>query len=140
MLANSDKCYLSPELMHSLAEKDLEPSCNKYKADVYTLGITLLYATTLVDPVYCYDYPGKKILKHNVDELLLKTGQMYSAFLTDTIRKMLSEKEGNRPSFRDLYGILLPYQSNIRNMRPFEPQVRYIYFLEINNILNYSYN
>ena len=54
----SDKtndCYLSPKLVAALDNKVLDPNHNKYKSDVFSLGMTLIYASTLKSVENCYD-------------------------------------------------------------------------------------
>lgn len=44
------KTYLSPELMKNYAKKKNAPNYNVYKADVYSLGLSLLGASILYNP------------------------------------------------------------------------------------------
>jgi serine/threonine protein kinase len=117
MLAGSDRCYLSPDLLLAFAKREFQPAYNIHKADVFSFGMTLLYATTLSDPFYCYDFLAYKIINKNKEELLNKTNSRYSLLLTDFIRKMLEEDDKNRPTFRELYSMLIPHQESIRQMQ-----------------------
>lgn len=51
------KIQISPELMEALRVRNSQPDYQVYKNDVYSLGMTLLHAATLEDPVQnCYDF------------------------------------------------------------------------------------
>ena len=42
-------------------KKEYEPKVDVYKSDVFTLGLTLLYACTLKDPISIYDFYEKEL-------------------------------------------------------------------------------
>lgn len=49
--------YLSPELMKALRSEEVSPEYDAIKADVYSLGVTLLEAISLQPPINAfYDY------------------------------------------------------------------------------------
>jgi hypothetical protein len=76
--------------MDCLKQKNRTPNINVYKADVYSLGMTLLYLTTFVNPINaCYNFTRQDIDHDKVEDLLRVTLSRYSPQLTDLIRRML---------------------------------------------------
>ena len=54
---------MTEELLMMLENKEIEPKYERMKADLFSLGMTLLYTATLLDPAnHCYDY-----LQNNID-------------------------------------------------------------------------
>lgn len=104
-LSHEDKGYLTPFLMNSFSAKETHPSYNVYNTDVYSLGMTLLYAASLNEPhTHFYDWNEKDIIERNIlANLKDLEKQNYSHQLIDLIRKMLNVDENARPDFLDLW-------------------------------------
>jgi serine/threonine protein kinase len=99
---------LSPELLNHYRRREVNPKYDVYRADVYSLGMTLLQAATLRDPeTKYYDWPNEKILHKKIQDALLNLENDYSRELVDTIRQMLEEDEYSRPDFLGLSGVKL---------------------------------
>ncbi len=101
-LAGEAKTYLAPELMRAFARKKPTPSYNVFKADVYSLGMSLLGASNLVNPLQCYDFTRKEIRHEVVRELLDRTSTRYSPNFVNLLSRMVEEDAALRPDFLDL--------------------------------------
>ncbi|EGR28134.1 protein kinase domain protein [Ichthyophthirius multifiliis] len=98
-LTKKEKSYLSPILMRSLAQRELRPLHDFAKSDVYSLGMTILEAASLSNPMCCYDYNSLMISHPIIEELLVKCRFRYSEFFVNFIKDMLLDDENLRPSF-----------------------------------------
>jgi len=111
MLTGREKCYLSPALLKALAHNEIKPVHDNWKSDVYSLGMTLLEAATLVAPFACYDYNNCAIFPANIEKFLESVGSRYSEMLVNVLRKMLTELENQRPTFKDLADLIAPSEN-----------------------------
>lgn len=67
--------------MQNFQNKETSPTFNVYKSDVFSLGMTLLYITNLINPLkICYDSQNPEILFNKVEELLQKIGYRFIFF------------------------------------------------------------
>lgn len=55
------RCFLSPLQLQSLRNREVEPDHDKYKSDVFNLGMTILETADLAPPFYCYDFQKLEI-------------------------------------------------------------------------------
>ena len=108
-VSGGGKSLLAPELMEAYRSKDPKPVFNLYKADVYSLGMTLLSAMALEDPTEYYDW-SKGINHDKVEEDLRDSLKLYSKYLVDFIRRMLLVNPLQRLTFIEFYRLLIPYQ------------------------------
>lgn len=108
------ECYLSPELLQAAQRKDLQPTIDANKSDVYSLGMTLLSAATLAKSEDLYDYEENKLNSDLFQERIEELRRRYSTFTSDLIISMLREEPEARPSFPELSHKLLPYTEAIR--------------------------
>lgn len=61
-LVQGEKTYLAPEVMPCLDRKEIEPKYDRIKADIYSLGMTLLYVATFLDPAsHCYNFLNYRV-------------------------------------------------------------------------------
>ena len=98
--------YLTPELMRSFSKRESNPRYNVYKADVFSLGVTLLYASTLVRPnTLAYDWSNYTVNFKGIQDLLKKIEGKYSPTWRELIEVMLGlgRDEDSRPDFLFLY-------------------------------------
>ena len=105
-LSGECRGYLSSELLRAFSRRDPSPKYNVYKADVFSLGITFLYASTLVRPnTVCYDWSQYAINSRGIADLLKKVESRYSVAWRELIESMigLGKDEDARPDFRLLY-------------------------------------
>ena len=95
--------------MNHYHRRDVNPKYDVYRADVYSLGMTLLHAATLREPeTHYYDWSNEKILHKQIQQALFDLESHYSRELVDTIRQMLEEDEYTRPDFLGLSGVINP--------------------------------
>jgi serine/threonine protein kinase len=101
--------------MQSFASKNPQPKHDPYKSDVYSLGMTLLYAANLQNPERAYRWTGTGvgIDENGVKAELAKLAQNYSKTLHDTIEKMLRVNENERPDFNALRSLITPIKSQV---------------------------
>lgn len=93
-------------MINHYRRRDVNPKYDVYRADVYSLGMTLLHAATLREPeTNFYDWPNEKILHKQIQQALVDLESHYSRELVDTIRLMLEEDEYARPDFLGLAGV-----------------------------------
>ena len=97
--------YMSPLLFNGLRTGQVDVKHNLFKSDVYSLGLSLLYAST-TDNKSLYDIRQfinmndvKKYLKNNL-------GKKYSNKFIDLLCLMLEIHEKNRPDFVELEEII----------------------------------
>jgi len=98
--------YLTPELMRSFSKREPNPKYNVYKADVFSLGVTLIYASTLVRPnTSCYDWSQYTLNIKGIQDLLKRVDGRYSATWRELLEVMLGigKEEDSRHDFKFLY-------------------------------------
>ena len=98
-LMGNTQCYLSPKLLVALLNQDFTAKVNPVKADVYSLGITLLSCATLSRAEEFYDYKKAVIDFLLIAEKLKKLQKIYSIFVYELISEMLKVDEEERPDF-----------------------------------------
>ena len=111
-LSGECRGYLSPELMRAFSKRESNPKYNVYKADVFSLGVTLLYASTLIRPnTVCYDWSQHIINTRGISDLLKKVEQRYSVPWRELLEVMLGlgRDEEGRPDFRGLYPLKVKF-------------------------------
>ncbi len=77
-LIRADFAYLSPKLMEELRRQARDPLHNHYKSDVWSLGLTLLEAATLISSRTVYDWETETISFSALHELLARVESRYS--------------------------------------------------------------
>ncbi|CAD8063264.1 unnamed protein product [Paramecium sonneborni] len=104
--------YLSPQLMQSLNDQ-IQPQHNPYKSDVYSLGMTMLYLSTLNNCDDCYDLSRSKVIHQQVQRRLQQMEQSFSTQYVQILRNMLLLNEEQRPDFiqlkQEFQGISIPH-------------------------------
>ncbi len=95
--------------MKCLEKKEEEPVIDEVKADVFSLGMTMLEICSLYSSKSCYDFPGYQIKFNYVEEILGKLKEFYSIFLIDLIKECLAFDKEYRPCFCDIRLLLSPY-------------------------------
>lgn len=114
---------LSPILIDSLKEREINPRHDKVKSDIFSLGITTLCAATNTSINHYYDWVNKRVrmsyrsigetptpgsLKNTVDDDLDRMQNIigYSPQLVNTLRAMLHENESERIGIDELISFL----------------------------------
>jgi len=115
VMLNSAKTLVAPELLAQIPQRDFNIRGNKFKADVFSLGATLLSLASLTHSQDLYDYDNAEFYWDLVAERLEIVRRTYSKFTFDLIRDMLKPSQDARPDFISLSNRLLPYQEDIRN-------------------------
>ena len=102
-LSGASKGYLSPELMSAYARRDANPAYDVYRADVYSLGMTLLYCASLRDPeTLYYNWATSTVSQANIKNSLNEVRNRYSEELVNLISIMLEATPASRPDFLSL--------------------------------------
>lgn len=102
-LSGGSKGYLSPELMAAYAIKDPNPAYDVYRADVYSLGMTLLHCVSLRDPeASYYNWGTSTVNQENIKHALNEARKRYSEELVNLISIMLEASPSSRPDFLSL--------------------------------------
>jgi serine/threonine protein kinase len=96
-IVHGTKTYLAPELIPQVPQQKFEVTTDKYKADVYSLGVTLLSLATLTNSEDLYDYEKGTVNETLIRERLNNVSQNYSKFTHDLIEDMLIPQEAERP-------------------------------------------
>lgn len=115
VMLNSAKTLVAPELLAQIPQRDFNIRGNKFKADVFSLGATLLSLASLTHSQDLYDYDNADFSWELLAERLELVRRTYSKFTFDLIRDMLHPSQDSRPDFISLSNRLLPYQEDIRN-------------------------
>jgi hypothetical protein len=76
----------------NLQEKRTIPQFNTFKADVFSIGMVMLYCTSLTDPIVAYDLGKMEIDFYYLENLMRIAGKRYSARYIAVLRGMLGEK------------------------------------------------
>ncbi|CAD8155399.1 unnamed protein product [Paramecium octaurelia] len=100
-LKQINQCYLSPQLMQSLND-EVQPQHNPYKSDVYSLGMTMLYLSTLDNCNDCYDIPKLRVVVQQVQRRLQQMETQFSSQYVSFLKRMLLLNEDQRPDFIQL--------------------------------------
>ena len=90
---------------------------DKYKSDVFALGLTILEATTLQNLEFIYNWKENRVESAKIKEMLEEQAEqkVYSAALIETIRFMVEPDEAQRPDFLRLDADLSLYRAEIRD-------------------------
>ena len=93
--------YMSPILFFGLNEKLIQVKHNTYKSDVFSLGMCILYASTLTQDCLCEirEMTNMENIKNTLDKYLSKK---YSNNFIDILLLMLEFNEKKRPDFIQL--------------------------------------
>ena len=111
--------YLPPEVLYYVQQGDDAHNSNydKYKVDVFTLGMVLLETIHLKDQNNIFDYNKITINRQKLNKSVDDTKANYSPLLSEILHKMVELDETVRPDFEALYKIMQeskisPSQSN----------------------------
>lgn len=56
LLGGKGNCYLSPDLLTNLKQRDMHPDHNPRLSDIFALGMICLEMATLTDINMCYNF------------------------------------------------------------------------------------
>ncbi|EGR34313.1 protein kinase domain protein [Ichthyophthirius multifiliis] len=112
---------LSPEQILSARVKNYDPNINQNKSDVYSIGMTMLYCASLQTMNQCYNYDNLQIDTQVLNQLQLFMKGEYSKFFNNIVNLMLSDNPDDRPTSQFIYQILQPFETQILNLQPFNP-------------------
>lgn len=122
--------YFSPAVFSHFGKKDKKEKLvhNKYKSDIYSLGMTILECATLKNLDFVYDWDHFQINQNKIDEELrhLTDSRAYSPTLVETLRFMLNPDEELRPNFLRLDSELSQYRADIKG-RVLKSEVKNIF-------------
>jgi serine/threonine protein kinase len=114
-IVQGSKTLLSPQLLEQVPKGNFEIKADRYKADVFSLGATLLGLATLTNSEDFYDYQAGTINAALLEERLETLRNTHSEFTYELIKSMLIIEEEARPDFVLLSNRLLPFQDQIRS-------------------------
>lgn len=103
-MAGKKDVYLTPIQLEYLRNKSQNPNFDTYKSDVFSLGMTLIYACNLENPIDCYDYSKKVLNRTYLENHLQAIQNNYSQQTYQLIRTMVELDDAQRPSFNQLAG------------------------------------
>lgn len=95
---NKEACYLAPEIFQSMNAKIDLDEYDKGKADVYSLGLTVLSAACQESMVQLYNFKNCKINQNKLENKLIKVGRMYSTKFYLMLKAMTMPSVKNRLS------------------------------------------
>ncbi len=95
--------YLAPQLLESMQRQEKHPTYDVYKADMYSLGLTMLEAATLVSADQLYNWDNCTIVEEIYNELIKSISARYSQEFVNIILFMLSADPEQRPDFITLH-------------------------------------
>ena len=99
-LSGAARGYLSPELISAYSRREANPAYDVYRADVYSLGMTLLQCASLKEPEkFFYEWSVPSIAHKAIRKALDDLRSQYSPQFVDLIATMLDENEHTRPDF-----------------------------------------
>ena len=110
-IVNNKPLYLGPQLYKKLKGADKKASYDAQKNDIYALGMSILHTGTL-DSMQDNYLPNGTINMKKLEEHLQDFESKHAAsnpLLCQTLRKMLSEEETERPDVNQLIDSLPPY-------------------------------
>lgn len=118
-LAGKKDSYLTPIQLEYLRNKSNNPNYDQYKSDVFSLGMTLIHACNLDNPIDCYDYSKKVLNRTYLENHLQAVQNQYSPQTYQLIRSMVELDDAQRPDFNQLAGL----SSNLGNslVQPVQP-------------------
>ena len=105
-----------------------------YKADIYSLGLILLYLMSKDNPIKILKNPSSNKAIRNINKKNIN--QNYNKYLRNLVLKMLNEDQNLRPTSEDAYNELIKIEELIKN--PNNQTIKD--FLEKQNNLNNQYN
>lgn len=92
--------FLTPIAFDTLKKKGSEePIQDRYKADVFSLGMVLLECATLKRSYQCYDWNNYTVNLNVLSQRLLEVKDRYSDVFYEIIREMVRFDEEKRPDF-----------------------------------------
>ena len=110
-------CLPAPEVLAFIHSKISPQELNPFKSDVFSIGMVLLEAGTLLSSNDCYFYDKLMLIDMEIKLRLEIFSGRYSQILTETIRKLIQYEPINRPDFEYLMKNLEPYYQDIINVK-----------------------
>jgi len=102
ILLGGGRALLAPELLAQIPKQDFEIKTDRYKADVFSLGVTLLSLASLTRSEDLYNYEEGKIDLTLLDSRLKQVDSIYSPVFSHFLRDLLIFDESHRPDFIQL--------------------------------------
>lgn len=96
------RAYLSPALVQNLSRQELYPKHDAAKSDIFTLGLSVLHAATLLNCDKFYNWDDCTIDMESIQKRLETLTHRYSEQLQRFLSVMLTADEAKRPSAYDL--------------------------------------
>lgn len=101
-LVFDEKALLAPEVLKQVPSKDHELRTNKFKADVFSLGATMLSLATLTNSQDLYNYEKGTMNYQLLESRIKQAGDFYSPTMVSLLRELLTIEEYRRPDFLQL--------------------------------------
>jgi len=91
--------YLTPIAFESVGKRQPEPFQNKYKADMFSLGMTLLECATLKKSSQIYDWNNFTVNSHLLSGRIVEMRKRYTQPFCNLVHEMLQLDENKRMDF-----------------------------------------
>lgn len=112
-LKGSQIPYLAPELFSLLKQdKSGVNRVNAYKADVFALGMTFLYAALLEEPIDCYNWETLTFNSANLSKRIERVYKKYPGQFSNLLSHTLHIEAAHRPDAQSLLANFEYYQRN----------------------------
>lgn len=130
--------FLTPQQLRAYAKREPNPEYDVYRADVFSLGVTLLHAATLKDPnTHIYDWVSKEFNYKSVERLFEELRSRYSQQFITFLSKLLEEDESRRLDFNGLSSFVQFGASQTHNVSAFAGSYRPPVFPAPTNVSSY---
>ena len=97
---SGEKAYLTTFLLECLERKEIRPIYNVYNSDIFAIGMVLLYAATLKDPLrYFYDWEKYQLNLEIIEYELTLLEKSYSVNFIELIRAVMNFERKNLSFF-----------------------------------------
>lgn len=121
--AGQKDVYLTPRQLEQLKAGNKAPSYDVQKTDVFSLGLSLIYASTLEDPKNCYDWSKKTLNNNAIEAQLAKIEQSYSPSYSQLVRAMVDPNDLSRPDFHQLQALVNANSKPVGQQFPLQQSV-----------------
>ncbi|EGR27196.1 protein kinase domain protein [Ichthyophthirius multifiliis] len=103
LTGQTDDCYISPQLLEHLKRFNQTPTYDASKNEVFSLGMTLLEASTLDNvSASCYNKEQYTLNSEKINSLLSQVRLQYSNNFYQILQKMILEQQLDRISIEQL--------------------------------------
>ena len=114
---------MCPEEFMSLKYKETSKFIDRFKSDIFTLGLTLLESATLVSVNSCYNWENHMINYEFVLRKILIVEKRYSKELAYLLKLMLNVVQEERPNIFEIEGFFKIELAKRQGVQPILPAI-----------------